>query len=102
MRMRILYGFDTLYSFPDPFEAKYCLDKCKGHGNEKRRAGDIFMKFGKLGLFLTRNRMKIFSGPKNDTLVVKSRVIWSKINYGRKAHRWKALREFTYVKITKF
>jgi hypothetical protein len=39
------------------------------------------MKFGALGLFLARNRMGIFSGPKNDHLVVKSRV---KGQYGQK------------------
>jgi hypothetical protein len=42
------------------------------------RAGDILMKFGTV---LTRNRMEIFSGPKNDLLVVKSRV---KGQYGQK------------------
>jgi hypothetical protein len=82
-------------------------------GNEKWRAGDILMKFGTLGLFLTRNRTEIFSGPKNDPLVVKSRVrgqygqiegqrsIWSKIDYGRSTSMESfGLREFTYVKIT--
>jgi hypothetical protein len=43
------------------------------HGYEKRRDGDILMQ-GTLGLLLNRNLMEIFSGPKNDPLVVKSRV----------------------------
>jgi hypothetical protein len=47
----------------------------------KRQASDILMKFGTLDLFLTKNRMEIFSGPKNDPLGVKSRV---KGQYGQK------------------
>jgi hypothetical protein len=50
-------------------------------GNEKQRADDILLKFGTLGLFLTKNRMEIFSDPKNDPLVVESRV---KGQYGQK------------------
>jgi hypothetical protein len=37
-------------------------------GNEKRRAGDIFMKYGTLDLFLTRNRMETVLGPKNPNM----------------------------------
>ncbi len=37
-------------------------------GNEKRRAGDIFMKYGTLDLFLTKNRMETVLGPKNPNM----------------------------------